>query len=59
MTSKDGVQKNIGDKVWIPAYEGKDTFLKPILKTLQPNYQNFYSDFQNCVEHCKTINAKK
>lgn len=56
MTSQDGVQKQIGDNVWVAGFCGKDTFYKPIPKALQPNYQTFYSDFQNCVMYCMLLN---
>ena len=60
MLSKDGVQKNVGDKVWVVGFEpnSKDTFYKPIKKELKPSYISFYADFQNCVEHCKQLNKK-
>lgn len=58
MTSTDGIQKNIGDNVWVAGYEGKDTFLKPVLKELKPFFKVFFHDFQNCAEYCKPLNNK-
>ncbi len=59
MTSQDGVIKNIGDNVWVAGFEGKDTFWKPLLRPLKPNFKSFYHDFQACVECCKILNQKK
>lgn len=58
MLSKDNIEKNAGDKVWVVGFEGKDTFYKPIKKELKPSYISFYADFQNCVEYCKVLNKR-
>ena len=58
MLSKDGIEVKIGDRVYVPAFEGKDSFFKPIPKKLDFNFTHFYADFQRCVEYCKTLNKK-
>jgi|GEM_PF-5323259 hypothetical protein len=59
MKSIDGVELKEGAIVFVPGFEGKDSFWKPIAKKLQFNFTKFYADFQTCVEYCKKLNAKQ